>query len=567
MHRKWLVNRTNREFISYLSSASSISPTLAQVLINRGIKTPEDVRDFLRPGLPALSNPFEMPGTEAACEAINAAKKAGKKVFVHGDYDVDGLTATAIMVSALRALGLDAGYFIPNRFAHGYGFGPHAVGLAGDSGSGLIITVDCGISSFEACEAARAAGIGVIITDHHEPVRDGNGCVLPGALSIVNPKLGPAPAGASALSGAGVALKMALALGLSAEDFLDLAALGTIADVVPLTGENRIIVKQGLGFIQEGRRHGIRALKTVSGLDGKEIKAGHLSFTVLPRMNAAGRMSDAGEVVELLLSSSEEAALGMASALDKKNSERQKVEEKVYKEAMGLLSKKGISQASSPHAIVLSGEGWHEGVIGIVAARIAEQFGRPAFIFSIKGEVAKGSARSIPGLDIHAGLLSLKGLLISFGGHRQAAGLKARVSELEAFEEGIIGLVEAGVSDFTPSLTVDADIGLEDVSFGLAGELASLEPFGMGNPEPLFGSSGLEMVGPRVVGNNHLKTKLKGKRASVEAIGFDMGGLIEKIGGTKVDAVFTVNINEWEGGRTLQLNLKALRPHSSQETS
>lgn len=561
MHRKWLINRTNREYISYLSNASSISPAISQVLINRGIKTPTEVKAFLSPDIRAMQSPSEIEGIAVAVEAIMEAKKAGKKILVHGDYDVDGLTATSIMTSCLRRLGLDVHYFIPNRFIHGYGFSLHAVRLAKEISASLIITVDCGITSFEAVDAAKKEGISVIITDHHEPEKTHTGVRVPSALAVINPKLTDSMPMQRNLSGAGVAFKLAQALVLTPNlrgeyEFLDLASLGTLADSVPLIGENRIILREGLNLIREGVNPGIKALKSVSGLDGREIKAENLSYTILPRINASGRISDASEVVELLLTDKEDTALAIAQSLNRKNSERQKIEEAVYNEAIAMLNQKAIG-----HAIVLWAENWHEGVIGIVAGRIAEKFHRPAFILSIKDGMAKGSARSIPEFDIHRGLSDCKGLLVSFGGHRQAGGLKLSIDNLNRFEEKITSLVELEVKDFTPGLEIDADISVNEITFGLAKELSLLEPFGYGNSVPLFGSKNLTPINPRIVGENHLKMKLKGNGKAVEAIGFDMGGFLENLDSSNVlDAVYTVDINEWEGGRTLQINLKALRP-------
>jgi|Deesub1362A_J573_1020465.scaffolds.fasta_scaffold00073_47 single-stranded-DNA-specific exonuclease len=558
MHRKWFVQRTNAEYVSYLSRTASISPPLAQVLINRGIKTPEDVSVFLTQTAETMSDPFGIEGIETALKTIHAARESRTKVLVHGDYDADGLTATAIMVAALRRFGIETHYFIPNRFEHGYGFNTVAVKKAKDIGAGLIITVDCGISSVEATEYARSEGIDVIITDHHEPVLhpETKHPVLPKAVAVINPKLSGSK-GVSALSGAGVALKLAQAMFQNpCHEFFDLATLGTLADAVPLIGENRVIVKEGLNPIEEGIRTGINALRTVSGLNGRPIKAGLLSFTLVPRINAAGRISDASEVVDLLLTTSEDTAVSIASSLDRKNSERQKIEETVYNEALEKLEQKDYE-----HAIVLAGEGWHEGVIGIVASRIAEKFYRPTFILSIKNDIAKGSARSIPEFDVYAGLVECRDLLISFGGHTQAAGLKLNTSALDAFEKRISSVVAERVKDFTPSLQIDADISLSEINFRLVREIEMLEPFGPGNSEPVFGSKSLEVIDPRIVGNNHLKMKLRSRSQVMNAIGFDMGELYNIIESTSVvDAAYTATVNEWEGGKSLQLNLKALRP-------
>jgi single-stranded-DNA-specific exonuclease len=563
MNRRWLLKRTNAEYVSYLSRAASISPVLAQILITRGIKTPEGVYAFFSQTSEGMSDPFEMGGVEAAVGIIESCKSRGTKVLVHGDYDADGLTATAIMVEALRRSGLDVRYHIPNRFQEGYGLNPSAVKKARGMGVGLVVTVDCGIASFEAAGLAKKEGVGLIITDHHEPALDPRTGLpkLPEALAVINPKL--SSPGLAALSGAGVALKMAQALAsrnsrIQALEFMDLAALGTLADSVPLVGENRVIVREGIRLIEEGRRTGITALKAVSGMGSREIKAGGLSYTLVPRINAAGRLSDASEVVDLLLSPSEDTAMPIAEALDRKNSERQQIEEEVLSSALALLEKKGYGSA-----VVLAGEGWHEGVIGIVASRIAEKFYRPSFVFNIRGDTAKGSARSIPEFDVYAGLTECREVLLAFGGHRQAAGLSIRASGLGAFEELINEAVGKKVRDFVPSLRIDADIGLRDISFRLVKELALLEPYGFGNAEPVLGSRGLEVIAPRVVGNNHLKMRLQSRSKVMDAIGFEMGALCETMENSPiVDAAYVATVNEWEGGKSLQLNLKGLRPAS-----
>jgi single-stranded-DNA-specific exonuclease len=560
VNRRWLVQKTNPEYIAYLSGDASISPALAQILINRGVKSRHDVEAFLFRAGDLLSDPFELEGMTEAVEAIEGARKNSTRVLVHGDYDADGVTATAIVMEALTRLGLEAFYFVPNRFDHGYGFSEAGLEHARRAGAGLIITVDCGISSFDECRKAMASGIGVVVCDHHEPVPGPEGPVLPGALSVVNPKV--SNPGLANLSGAGIALKLVQALSVahpgafSYREFVDLAALGTLADSVPLVGENRLIVKEGLPLLMEGDRPGTRALREVSGVNGRRLRAGHLVFTIVPRINAAGRLSDASEVVELLLCQDGQRAQEMARSLDMKNSERQKIEEKVLVEAMGTMEREGYG-----NAIVLAGEGWHQGVLGIVASRIAERFQRPAFVLSVKDGVARGSARSIPQFDIFDGLGRASGHLISFGGHTQAAGLKLKASELGPFRRTMDEVVARTVDDFTPTLTIDAVVSLKDIGYRFVEELSGLEPFGFGNPEPVLGSKGLEVMNPRVVGTNHLKMKLRSNSVALDAIGFDMGGLMGVVEDSlSVDAAFSATINEWEGGRTLQLSLKGLRP-------
>lgn len=563
MHRKWLVNRTNPEYIEYLSKSASVSPVLAQILINRGLKKPQDIHDFLNAVISNLSDPFELPGLKTAVERIEEALKRNERVLVHGDYDADGLSATAILFHILKSLGLDIHYFIPHRITHGYGFGLAGVRRAKELGVKLIITVDCGITSFEAVALSKREGIDVIITDHHEPP-----FLLPDAVAIVNPKLLTLNSQLSTLSGSGVAFKLAQGLSMSAigghdsrfivHELLDLAAIGTMADIVPLIGENRILVKEGLKLLENSGRPGLRALREVSGIDKRELRSDLLPFTIIPRINVAGRLSDSHDVVRLLITDSEDEALEISSRLDKLNSERQKIEEKVYQEAISKLNNKGICSA-----IVLSSQGWHPGIIGIVASRIAETFYRPTFIISLDGPTPTGSARSIPPFDIYKGLTSCSELLIGYGGHKQAAGFKLKPEDVPYFEEKIIRIADEELSeeDFKPSLEIDADVNLSHISFSLVKELERLEPFGYGNPEPLLGSKGLEVLYPKIVGNNHLKMKLRQKSYSIDAIGFAMAEFFDRLEiSPTIDVVYTPLINEWERGRSLQLNLKAFRP-------
>jgi single-stranded-DNA-specific exonuclease len=585
VHKRWVVNRTNPEFIKYLSAAASISPVLAQILINRGLKTSAEISSFLNAEPSQLTDPFEMEGMKTAVERISIAAKAGEKVFVHGDYDVDGLTATAILVRALRGIGIDCHYFIPSRMVHGYGFKSSSVKEAKQAGATLVITVDCGITSFEAAALCKQEGIDVIITDHHEPVVRRRSTVenaevkealtdearltthdflLPDAVAIINPKLSGLPSPVSHLSGAGVALKLAHALSIchqerfAVHEFMDLAALGTMADIVPLTGENRCIVKEGLRIIQNGIRPGVQALKDVAGIGGRTMKTGLLVFTLIPRINAAGRIDDANTVVKLLLTDSMDEAFAVSELLEKQNSERQRIEREVYQEALHILKEKGISPV-----IVLGAEGWHQGVVGIVASRITEEFHRPVILLSIEGGLARGSARSIPAFDMNRALSACKDLLRAFGGHKQAAGLDLEVKNISLFEECMnrIALETLTGDDFVPLLEIDADVEFSEITFNLTRELEILEPFGYGNPEPLLGSKGLEVVSPRIVKDKHLKMKLRQRSQSIDAIGFAMASFFENLtGDTTVDAVFTPSVHEWEESRYLQLNLKALRP-------
>ncbi len=582
MHRRWFVNRTNPEFIRYLSATASISPVLAQILVNRGLKTHAEIGSFLTPEPSTLADPREIPGMHEAVERILLARGTGEKVLVHGDYDVDGLTATAILIKALRAIGIACDYFVPGRLVDGYGFKPSSVSRAKQAGANLVITVDCGITAFDAAVLCRKEGIDLIVTDHHEPAlrnlappsipcgarlaegKTSEHFLIPDAVSVINPKLSGNDTPVAHLAGAGIALKLVHAIsishpgGLAAEECFDLAALGTLADIVPLTGENRAIVRQGLRRMNSEVRQGVQALLNAAGVSGKKVNTRLLAFTIAPRMNAAGRIDDANAVVDLLLTDSPDEACEIAVLLEKQNAERQRIGKEVHEEALHILKSKEVSPV-----IVLGSDRWHQGVIGIVASRIAEQFNRPVILLSVDGTSARGSARSIPVFDITRALASCKDLLNGFGGHKQAAGLELHTDKISALEERINNIARETLSDddLIPVLRIDAQVELSEITFNLIKELETLEPLGCGNPQPLLGAKGLEVVSPRIVKDNHLKMRLRQRSQMIDAIGFDMAqSFVTLAGDTPIDAVFTPSLNEWEEARYLQLHLKAIRP-------
>ncbi len=580
MTSRWTVNRTNPEYIAYISGTASISQLLAQVLVNRGVKTPAQIDAFLNPDIGKFADPFELPQLKTAIERIRVAKKNGERVLVHGDYDADGVTATAIMVEGLREYGLEVYFFVPDRIQHGYGFGAAGVERAAALGTKLIVTVDCGISSFDAAAAARSRGIDVIITDHHEPVRKtgtGKGIgreekentihvplpVLPDAVAVVNPKAEECPLEMAHLSGAGVAMKFVQGLFENNIDavykFFDLAAIGTLADVVPVLNDNRIIIREGMKVLQSGERIGFKALRQAAGIRADSFKASSLSYTLIPRINAAGRVDNATDVVKLLIARSESEAEQLAGWMNGLNTRRQEIEGSVYNEALKMVD----TMDSMDSALVIASEGWHVGVIGIVASKIAEKYYRPTIVLSIDGGIAKGSGRSIPSFDLYEGLTQCRDVLTRFGGHKQAAGLSLQAADLEHFRSLFCREVRESLSeeDFQPVLFIDSAVRISDISTGLVDELARMEPFGYSNDEPVFGSRGLEVVQPRIVGNNHLKMRLRQNGSRIDSIGFDFGamlGAVEESG--MIDAAFVPTINEWDGGRFLQLNLKAIRP-------
>ncbi len=567
---KWLLSRTNREYVDYVAKLTGFSIPLAQTMINRGIKTAGQLDSFLNPRLTMLADPFDLPGMAKAVRRIADAVQRGERILIQGDYDADGVTATAIVMAALKKLGSEPRYHIPAR-VFGYGLGSEGIRKAKESQASLIITVDCGITSFEAVSAANSVGIDVIVTDHHEPVRDTTSAnpagrfVLPDAFTVVNPKLAQGPSPSADLSGAGVAFKLAQALlGNSLDNVLeliDLAALGTAADVVPVVGDNRIILKEGLKLIQSGVRPGIKALKEVAGIKPGSMRASALHFMLIPRINAAGRIADANDVVKLLLTDSDDEAMRLAEWLNGLNVRRQEIGESVFSEAMDMLQASG-SGPEGTGAIVVCKEGWHRGVLGIVAAKITEAFYRPSFILSVEAGVARGSARSIPSFDIYHGLSRCNELLRTFGGHKQAAGLSLSSGDIDSFRDMISRLVLETVAedDLVPVLRIDAPLKLSDVTADFVREITCLEPFGYGNEEPVFGAKRLEIVQSRIVGNNHLKMYLKQNGKGIDSIGFDLGGMLNEVGpGAMVDAAFVPMMNEWDGGRNLQLNLKSVR--------
>lgn len=554
MHRRWLVKRTNDEFLESFSKSASISRPFAQILINRGIKEPDSVRRFLSPSLNDLHDPFLLNDMDKAMERLKKAIDKGETIFICGDYDADGITATSILLFAFRRLGVNTCYHIPNRITEGYGISKKGIDKAMACGARLIITADCGISSIKEIEDITSSGIDVIVTDHHEPLE-----ILPPAIAVINPHRKDSTYPFKELSGVGVAFKLIQALSQTSDimEYLDLVTIGTVADSVPIIDENRVIVMHGVNLLNDSCRVGINALKESSGIKRK-MNSGMLSYTIIPRINAAGRMDDAGDVVELFLTDDEGYAKEMADMLEELNKKRQGIETEVYQSALDMIEHERLESA-----IVLSNPSWHQGVMGIVASRLVEEFYRPVILFSLNGNIAKGSARSIPPFHIYKGIERCSELLIGYGGHSQAAGIKLLVDNLPVFKERINNIVKETLTpdDLIPVLQIDAGVRLSEVNSNLINELALLEPFGEGNREPLFGAKGVEIAGYRVVGNGHLKMMTRQKGVSIDAIGFNMGGLIEILeSATTFDIVFTPFINEWNGTKVLQLSLKAIRP-------
>jgi single-stranded-DNA-specific exonuclease len=561
---RWVVApRPDPAAVERLAAVLGLPAALAALLVQRGQSTEPAARSFLRPSVTELSDPDALAGMAEAVEAITATVRAGGTILVHGDYDVDGQCATALLTRALRAAGADVVGFVPHRLRDGYDFGPAGLAVAQRLGASLVVTCDCGITAVETVCAARAAGIGVVVTDHHLP-----GPELPPALAIVDPQRADDTSGARALCGTGIAFKLVQALvpalGLPPNlpyHLLDLVALATVADVVPLVGENRILVRHGLRLMSESRWPGLRALVEAAGLGGRELRAGHMGYILGPRLNAAGRIGDAADGLRLLLTDDSAEATALARRLEGLNVERQSLDRRILDEALAQ-----VEQACDPErdaGFVLAGDGWHPGVVGIVASRVVERYGRPAFLIAFDGDVGKGSGRSVSRFDLHAALNACGDLLERYGGHQMAAGLTIRRDRLEEFRErfGEIARETLGPDDLGPEQRVDLEIGLQEADRDLERMSRHLEPCGAGNPSPVFGVRGVRFTGRSRVGNGHLKGTLDDGRARLPAIGFQWADRVPWLGEGLVDAAFRLESNEWNGHSTLQARLCALSPH------
>ena len=561
---RWmLVPPPDPAVVDRLARSLGIPAPLAALLVQRGQATEADARTFLRPAVTGLSDPGAIAGMSEAVEAIAAAVRARSTILVHGDYDVDGQCATALLTRALQAAGADVVGFVPHRLRDGYDFGPAGLAAAQRAGASLVITCDCGITAVDTVRAARAAGIGVVVTDHHLP-----GAELPPALAVVDPQRADDTSGARGLCGTGIAFKLVQALvpalGLPPNlpyHLLDLVALATVADVVPLVGENRILVRHGLKLLADSRWPGLRALVAASGLQGKELRAGHMGYILGPRLNAAGRVGDAAEGLRLLLTDDPVEAAELARRLEGLNVERQSLDQRMLEEALAQVEQGGDPERDA--GFVLAGDGWHPGVVGIVASRVVERYGRPAFLIAFDGDVGKGSGRSISRFDLHAALLACGDLLERYGGHQMAAGLTIRRDRLDEFRERFGGIARELLApdDLGPEQRVDLELALREATPELERMCRHLEPCGSGNASPVFGVRGVRLTGRSRVGSGHLKGTLDDGTTRLPAIGFQWADRVPWLGDSLVDAAFRLEPNEWNGHTTLQARLCALSPH------
>jgi single-stranded-DNA-specific exonuclease len=547
-----------------LADALRIPTPLAALLVQRGFTAPEVARAFLRPELERLSDPSAWAGMRVAVELIVAAVRAGRGILVHGDYDVDGQCAAAMLTRILREAGASVHAFVPHRLRDGYDFGPAGLAEAQRVGAGLIITCDCGITAGPAVAAARAAGMEVIVTDHHLP-----GDALPPASAVLDPRRPDCPSVDKDLCGTGVAFKLAQAvvgaLGLSPHlplHFLDFVALATVADVVPLTGENRILVRHGLKLLADSHWPGVRALVETAGLAGKPLRAGHVGFILAPRLNAAGRIGDANDGLRLLLTADRDEAGRLARELETLNARRQALDQRILDQAIELAER---TLAPDDRALVLAADDWHPGVIGIVASRLVERYGRPTFLIGWEAgsELGRGSGRSIAGFDLHDALHRVGACLEKYGGHTMAAGLTIRRDRFEEFRAGFQRVAHERLApdDLVPAQRVDIELPLRLVSEELEKLMHHLEPCGAGNPAPVFGVRGARALGARRVGTDHLRFTLDDGSGVLQAIGFRWADLVPDAWLARpLDVAFRLERDEWQGNTKLQARVAALAP-------
>jgi single-stranded-DNA-specific exonuclease len=565
--KRWIDGPAAGPAAEALGRALGLHPLAARVLAARGHQEAAAATAFLAASLADLPDPFLMKGMEAAVERIVRAIESGERIAAYGDYDVDGVTSTVLLAGFLRAAGADVVTYTPHRLVEGYGLNTGAVEQLAGQGVGLVVSLDCGITSVEEVRAAAALGLDTVVVDHHTvPVE------LPAAAAILNPHQPGCdyPYKDFAAVGVTFALVMALRRRLrergrfgagraepNLKEALDLVALGTVADVVPLTGANRILVRWGLEQVARTRRPGLKALKRVAGLaEGAPVAAGQVGFRLAPRINAAGRLDDAGRGVRLLLDADPAQARRLAEELDRENQARQEIERRMLEEALADAT---AAVARGVRGLVLAREGWHPGVVGIVAARVAERFHRPAVLIGLVDGVGKGSGRSIEGFHLYDALAACQGHLTRFGGHRHAAGVTLEPGRVEAFRAAFEAHAAAALSEeqLVPRCRIDGWVEEGELTPRAAEDLEKLGPWGAGHPEPVFALT-TAAGRARTVGAQQQHLKLTVGRG-LDAIGFGLGGHAPLCQG-RVDLAFTLGFDDWDGVKRLQLKLRDLRP-------
>ena len=558
MRKDWIIKKTNPQEQVKLCNALKIDPIVAQILLNRHIHSTQEAGQFLKPDLSSLQDPFLLKGMKRAVERIRQAKEKKENVLVFGDYDVDGVTSAVLLNKILKDMGIKVLHQIPHRMKDGYGLHDKVVQYATKHNVRLVITVDCGITAEREVQLINDSNINVIIIDHHEP-KEGH---IPQAYSIINPKQKDCPYPFKEFASVGLVAKLAQALqGKLDEDLLDLVAIGTVADIVPLRMENRVFVKYGLGRINQTNNKGLMALLDVTKIKGKKLSPYHIGFILGPRINAAGRMDTAQSSLDLFLSDDMDEAYSLAKVIDGHNTLRQKTQRDVVQEAFDIIDQE--VNFKDQKVIVLGKEGWHKGVLG-VASKITEKYYRPSIVISVEDGVGTASARSIDGFHLHEALLACAGHLEEFGGHEGAAGLRIKEENIDSFRNLINKLAENTLQAerLIPSIEIDCEIPLESANMDLAQMVDDMEPFGEGNPIPLFCSRKLIVKGrPQVLGKNTLKFWVTNNKYSISAVGFGMAEEYYDLAasGAKIDLAYQVTIDDWNKSPQPQLRIEDIR--------
>ncbi len=561
MESIWKIYNPNLRLQELLSRELGVSPVLAQLLVNRSIKTPREAQEFLFGSLADCHDPYLMKDMDRGVDRVIKAVERREKILIYGDYDVDGVTSAALLAEVFDEIGARYEVFIPNRVEEGYGMNLRAVALARDKDVKLIVTVDCGINSVKEVKCARDYGIDVVITDHHE-VKPGE---VPDAYAVIDPHQPDCAYPFKYLAGVGVAYKFAQAIvkktGGMAEEYLDLVALGTVADVVPLSGENRILAKEGLKRLREARRPGLKALMEIARVSPETLTARHIGFALGPRINAIGRIGSANVAFDLLRCKDFTEALEIAQRLDKENRNRQDIEKDILKQALEMA--KDTISVGKDKVIVLAHESWHPGVVGIVASRLTEEFYKPAILIALDGENGKGSGRGIEGFDLFKAVNRSSRHLVDFGGHESACGIKIKLENINAFRDEInetAGLFFSEDKRSAPEIMIDLQLPFAHIGAKLIKEMELLMPYGSENAEPFFLTNGIKVKNtPRDIGKNGFKFLGVCGGLTCEVLTFRKNTVIKPKQGNMIDLVHTPSINSWDGIDSIQLNIKALR--------
>jgi len=567
--RRWIIRQLDQARASAFANELKISPLVAGLLLARGYDDLESAQRFLKPSFDQLHDPALMLGMPEAVERLQFAIDNAQPILIYGDYDVDGTTGTAVLLRALRMLGATVGYHVPHRFTEGYGIQQAGLEKAVNDGYKLVVSVDCGITAHEPLHWARANGLDIIVTDHHLPDADEG---APPALAVLNPNQHGCTYPDKNLAGVGVAFKLVHALfrvrdrEKQVPGFLKMVALGTVADVAKLIGENRAIVALGLSDLPRAVNHGLRALIDIAGCgEGSEMTAYDLGFRIGPRINAAGRMDAARAVIELFEAGSRDEARRLADHLDARNRERQEAQREIFHRAIEEFEN-GPDRDLQTHAAVIAGDGWHRGVIGLAASKIAERINRPCVVISLDGDIGHGSARSIESYHLFNGLISCRDLLEKFGGHSHAAGLSIRRERILEFRQRLNEHAASCLTDeqLVPTLNIDAEVPAREINFSLSQDLRALEPFGAGNPRPVFVTRDFRILSePQIIKEQHLKVRVAGEdNRPFEAIwwrGLQETERTPRIN-ERIELAYELEANLWNGDVRLQLNIRDLRP-------